>query len=86
MGRKSTSAPGRQAACINDGGLCPGLQLLDSFDFDGPRDPHRNDRDVGDPGCFHPAELAILSGCHSARDARRGLDKLSCFHDEFRLS
>ncbi len=58
------------------------LHLPDSFGFDGPRDPHRNYRDIGDPGLFHPAEFPVSTGRHCARDAGRRLDELRCFHDE----
>ena len=61
------------------------LRVLNGFDFNSPRDLDRNSGDICDPGRFHPTELAVLSGGHSAGDACRGLDELSSFHDEFRL-
>jgi hypothetical protein len=57
--------------------------LLDRFGFDGPRDPHRNYRDIGDPFVFHPAELAVPTGRHCARNTGGCLNELRCFHDEF---
>ena len=59
------------------------LHLPNRFCFDGPRDPHRNYRDIGDLGFFHAAELAVPTGRHYARDAGRRLNELSCFHDDF---
>lgn len=56
------------------------LHLLGRLGFNGPRDLHRNGRDIGDSGGFHPPELAVLGGRHGAGNARCGLDKLSSFH------
>jgi hypothetical protein len=56
------------------------LGLLAGLDFDCPRDLHGGFSDVCDTGCHQPAELIVVSRCHSTGDAGRGLNKLCVFH------
>src|SRR5580704_9573708 len=59
------------------------LRLLKNFGLDRTGDFHGNHGDFRNSGCFHPAELAVLSGRHGAGDVGRGLDEQCCIHDDF---